>query len=66
MYRSLEKPTPRHLQEPPSPQSARDWRGVGPSLYGWALWLYVGLILAALAALIAPPVYRWLAPLVKP
>jgi hypothetical protein len=30
------------------------------------LWIYVGLLLAALAWLIVPPVVRWLKPLVTP
>lgn len=41
----------------------RDSGASAPSnLSGWALWLYVALLLAALLAIMAPPVYRALAP----
>jgi len=69
MYRSIDKPTASPSRNTAFPtESARDEgrSALSPNLAGWALWLYVGLILATLAALIVPPVVHWLAPLVKP
>lgn len=63
MYRPIDKADPSSLREStPHPfRRVRDDGGSAPSnLAGWLLWVYVGLLVAALAALMGPPVYRWL------
>lgn len=63
MYRSLDKADRPSLQESAAPHTigVRDAGRSAPSnLSGIMLWLYVGLILATLAALMIPPVLRWL------
>lgn len=64
MHRTTDKAAPFSLQEPrPLPtEHARDEGGAAPSpdLSGWLLWVYVGVLLATIAALVGPPVWRWL------